>query len=236
MNVLAQMLWWLPVSNDTCFSEHLKRSPRHSGCRSPHFWSTRTLYAASSANCCSSSQIQLRHAGAIVPNAANWTSMGCHLGMNQHPCDHRMKPVPGCQVPYPLTCKLSKEQNERHRGQQSSNLVFKPCQQFNLHFFCRPVVSWTFPDKLPGNMCTYLENGFPLVWVGLLSPGQHKPSRSTIPPCPMACWEVVGGGDKGGILVRAGQGTSSAARRLVNGIHGGSLLPSNSQAWLGNSF
>ncbi|CAL1173031.1 unnamed protein product [Cladocopium goreaui] len=25
----------------------------------------------------------------------------------------------------------------------------------------------------------------------------------------MACWEVVGGGDKGGILVRAGQGTSS---------------------------
>lgn len=123
MNVLTQMLWWLPVSNDTCFSEHLKRSPRHSGCRSPHFWSTRTLYAASSANCCSSSQIQLRHAGAIVPNAANWTSMGCHLGMNQHPCDHRMKPVPGCQVPYPLTCKLSKEQNERHRGQQSSNLV-----------------------------------------------------------------------------------------------------------------
>ena len=27
----------------------------------------------------------------------------------------------------------------------------------------------------------------------------------------MGCWEVVGGGDKGGILVRAGQGTSSVS-------------------------
>ena len=159
--------------------------------------------------------------------------MGCHLGMNQHPCDHRMKPVPGCQVPCPLTCKLSKEQSERHRGQQSSNLV-------------NSLIYTSFADRSHlGRFRTHCQETCAHTWAPVfhwfesvysVHAGQHKPSKSTIPPCPMACWEVVGGGDKGGILVRAGQGTSSAARRLVNGIHGGSLLPSNSQAWLENSF
>ena len=46
----------------------------------------------------------------------------------------------------------------------------------------------------------------------------HYPNSTSQPNSPiwllvaaMGCWEVVGGGDKGGILVRAGQGTSSVS-------------------------
>ena len=144
-----------------------------------------------------------------------------------------MKPVPPGYPHYHtlITCKLLKDQNERHTssGQQS-------CQQLDSTLLL-PVAFWA--GQSCQETCTLYTYLGPLFHrfksVGLLSPGQHKPSRSSSQPVPWRgkWWAVV---TRVAFWCALDKGLPVLLGDESQWDLSGSLLPSGSQAWLGNSF